>query len=144
LKKNVFFLSKFGKLNLASTQLARWKDDLLAGASPAELSQPVPRLPMDITLVFGSETNGLFGLIGEEAMRGFPVVYMPMLVRNPLLEMSAGSGLQKLFLCRIPIAKQIYHHSILPLASLWSHGRPGDSSRRCFSQIPRLSRAGRL
>jgi tRNA C32,U32 (ribose-2'-O)-methylase TrmJ len=85
MKQNMYFLSKFGSKSLLDVQFAKTRSSSL---SPREEAQEAPVVPtptttptpalQDIALVFGSETQGLYGLIGEDAMRGHDVVYMPM------------------------------------------------------------------
>lgn len=62
---NRVFLSKFGKETVLDY---RFKPALHKSATPEE-----------VTLVFGSESKGLFDLIGQEAMDG-PVLSLPSLV----------------------------------------------------------------
>uniref|UniRef100_A0A6B2LL55 tRNA/rRNA methyltransferase SpoU type domain-containing protein n=1 Tax=Arcella intermedia TaxID=1963864 RepID=A0A6B2LL55_9EUKA len=59
-----FYLSKFGSTSLLDARF------------PSSSSGTTPR---STTLVFGSETSGLYETIGEKAMQGYPVISLPML-----------------------------------------------------------------
>lgn len=62
--KNLFFFSKFGTQTLLEASL-------VPDQSPSDSK------PSDIGLIFGSESKGLFDLIGAEAMTGFPIIKLP-------------------------------------------------------------------
>jgi len=66
-----FFFSKFGKQSLIDTVLL-----------------PKPAIsPPNITLVFGSETSGLFDLLGEDTMKGHPIIKLPMLTSRRTIDL---------------------------------------------------------
>ena len=44
-----------------------------------ENEEKIAKSNKEAALIFGSETEGLFEMIGEEEMKGYPVIHIPML-----------------------------------------------------------------
>lgn len=61
LMPNRYFISKFGQQSLLNTAFAK-------------------SLEQDVTLIFGSESKGVYSLLGEEKLKNEKVVNIPMLV----------------------------------------------------------------
>lgn len=65
--KNRFFFSKFGTVSLKDIQFYPQSNNL-----------QLRKEKEDIMLIFGSESKGLFTLIGENEMKGHSVVTLPV------------------------------------------------------------------
>lgn len=84
-----YFFSTKGPQGLESTEFLQPGD--LAVPEGATDGTPFPTVPT--ALVFGSETAGLYELIGGEAMAGHEVVRIPMFDKTRSLNLSTTAGM---------------------------------------------------